>query len=91
MITSAMVRVALYAGMNCLICSLRGATRSSPKGSRNMRQSKPIIPKGKPSQRKKREMGASAPKVIRRYGSTRRYTTKNCRTRRAAAMEAKSR
>ena len=52
MATSAMMRVALYAGTNWRNHSGKGSTESNPKGSRNMRQSSIRHPQGKPRTRK---------------------------------------
>ena len=91
MSTSAMMRVALYAGMNWRIWSVRqGTTGSSPNGSRNMRQSSPSMPKGKPRTTKKRYSPDSGPKVSWRYGSTRSHTTKNWRNKKTDAMLAQA-
>ena len=54
MTTSAMTRVALYAGKNCFIQDGRGMVASRPKGSRNMRISRKNRPNGKPSTTKPR-------------------------------------
>ena len=78
--TSAMTRVALYAGRNCFIHAGKGSTVSSPNGSRNMRKSRKKRPQGKPAHRKPMYTADVGPKVFDRYGSTRNQTTRNCAT-----------
>ena len=52
MTTSAMTRVALYAGMNWRIHGGKGRMVSSPNGSRNIRASRANRPSGMPVMRK---------------------------------------